>query len=242
MLMPGFNFYEVKKKYHNFSKRKGKYFYTFYHSYYSYIELISTNLLLWCPICRNKRASTEKWIHSLKANFAQLPLWFWHCLLLMEDWPIFCDLLRLSDLYINFQKRGHFSIGLNECTMHTWFNWMFITHCLSLWFIKPANSSCSCKFRRCALWFDEFSRPDCCAKSKAGIPVDKLGSCPPPDPPPLDELRRAPRKMFWVWTCPGILRQSCGNSRSEIQKKISKTVLTYCEKKYSIDIEKLLKF
>ena len=116
--------------------------------------------------------------------------------------------------------------------MHTWFNWMFITHCLSLWFIKPANSSCSCKFRRCALWFDEFSRPDCCAKSKAGIPVDKLGSCPPPDPPPLDELRRAPRKMFWVWTCPGILRQSCGNSRSEIQNLsiFSKIVLT-CEKK-----------
>ena len=32
MLMPFlFYFYEVKKKYHYLSKRKGKYFYTFYH-------------------------------------------------------------------------------------------------------------------------------------------------------------------------------------------------------------------
>ena len=29
----GFDFYEVKKKYYYFSKRKGKYFYTFNHFY-----------------------------------------------------------------------------------------------------------------------------------------------------------------------------------------------------------------
>ena len=32
-LCHGFDFYEVKRKYHYFSKRKGKYFYTFNHFY-----------------------------------------------------------------------------------------------------------------------------------------------------------------------------------------------------------------
>ena len=32
-LCRGFDFYEVKKKYHYFSKRNGKYFYTFNHFY-----------------------------------------------------------------------------------------------------------------------------------------------------------------------------------------------------------------
>ena len=69
MFMPGFEYYEVKKKRfcYYFSKRKWKYFYTFIVKSLQK-EQNSTNLLLWPPICRNKSAITPKWFNSLDTN------------------------------------------------------------------------------------------------------------------------------------------------------------------------------
>ena len=54
-----FDFDEVKKIYYYFSKRKGKYFYTFnhFHSEKSSTEQNSTNLLLWPPICNHLKVN-----------------------------------------------------------------------------------------------------------------------------------------------------------------------------------------
>ena len=62
-LCRGFDFYEVKKY---VSKRKGKYSYTLIIFIVKSLqtEQNGTNLLLWSPICRNKRAITPKWINS----------------------------------------------------------------------------------------------------------------------------------------------------------------------------------
>ena len=69
-LCRGFEFYEVKKNVFYFSKRKWKYFYTFYYFLVKSLqkEQTSTNLLLWPQICRNKSAITPKWFNSLDTN------------------------------------------------------------------------------------------------------------------------------------------------------------------------------
>ena len=61
-----FEFYEVKKKIYYFSKRKGKYFYTFdnFYSEKSSKRAKYHKSTTMTPICRNKRAITPKWINS----------------------------------------------------------------------------------------------------------------------------------------------------------------------------------
>ena len=65
-LCRGFDFYEVKKNIIIFKKEKGNTFTLLIIFIVKSLqkEQNSTNLLLWTPICRNKRAITPKWINS----------------------------------------------------------------------------------------------------------------------------------------------------------------------------------
>jgi hypothetical protein len=67
-LCRGFDFYDVKKHYY-FVEKKREILLHFFIVRSLQKEQNNTNLQLWPPICRNKRAITPKWINSQDTNF-----------------------------------------------------------------------------------------------------------------------------------------------------------------------------